>query len=208
MKTLLWYRFRVIWKSLKAIFALFGVAAGIVLLVTIVMRLTESSEGIRFISFFCGFLSIYIAMVLPSMLSIEEQEKNVALLLVLPLRRKQIAVVNYVITWIICGVAGLYTLLCNLILMDGFDLIPLSIGIPLLISTVYIPLFFYFGAQRAMIILLLLGATISLSAYELSKFVTLDSSTPVWITVGTIALLVLHGVSILLSIHKCEKKDF
>lgn len=100
MQTLLWYRFQTIWKQMKVVLICMGVLAGAVLLFALIGGAAAWEAGSFFFGFFVGFLSIYVSMLPIFVLQVEEQEKNTDLLLTLPLTRKQVALGNYVLTWV------------------------------------------------------------------------------------------------------------
>lgn len=111
MQTLLWYRFQTIWKQMKVVLICMGVLAGAVLLFALIGGAAAWEAGSFFFGFFVAFLSIYVSMLPIFVLQVEEQEKNTDLLLTLPLTRKQIALGNYVLTWVCAAIMGGYALL-------------------------------------------------------------------------------------------------
>lgn len=192
MQTLLWYRFQTIWKQMKVVLICMGVLAGAVLLFALIGGAAAWEAGSFFFGFFVAFLSIYVSMLPIFVLQVEEQEKNTDLLLTLPLTRKQIALGNYVLTWVCAAIMGGYALL--------------------LVNTIYLPLFVYFGSQKALIFVLLLmvsgGIGFSSISDQTNGFPFDGGFTTIWI-VGILAgLLLLHGVSLLLMLHKYQTKDF
>lgn len=62
---------------------------------------------------------------------------------------------------------GIYTLLLSIVLQNGMEMVLLSVGIILLINTIYIPLSIWLGAQRSVIVLFVLGALIGIGGSEL-----------------------------------------
>lgn len=220
MSTLLWYRFRVLWKQFKALVWVLLITAAVVLVVGIVCTATNNNETIDhltidhfYFGFAVGFLSIYSAMIPIFMLQIEEQEKNADLLLILPVTRKQTALVNYIVTWICAVVAGAYTLLLSAILQNGMEMVLFSVGIILLINTIYIPLSIWLGAQRGTIVLLIVGALIGIGGSEMGEQLgkslrMLPISGYVLIGIIVAVLVILHIVSICISILQYQKKDF
>lgn len=214
MSTLLWYRFRVLWKQFKALIWVLLITAAVVLAVGIVCTIMNAKDGDHFyFGFAVGFLSIYSAMVPIFMLQIEEQEKNADLLLMLPVTRKQIALVNYIVTWICAVVVGAYTLLLSAILQDGMEMMLFSVGIILLINTIYIPLSIWLGAQRSAIILLILGALLGIGGSELGEQLgkslrMLPISGTGLLAIIAAIFVILHLVSICISILQYQKKDF
>ena len=192
MQTLLWYRFQTIWKQMKVVLICMGVLAGAVLLFALIGGAAAWEAGSFFFGFFVAFLSIYVSMLPIFVLQVEEQEKNTDLLLTLPLTRKQVALGNYVLTWVCAAIMGGYALL--------------------LVNTIYLPLFVYFGSQKALIFVLLLmvsGGIGFSSIFDQTNGFPFDGGfTTIWI-VGILAgLLLLHGVSLLLTLHKYQTKDF
>lgn len=215
MSTLLWYRFRVLWKQFKALIWVLLIMATVVLVVGIVCTATNNNETIDhyYFGFAVGFLSIYSAMIPIFMLQMEEQEKNADLLLMLPVTRKQIALVNYIVTWICAVVVGAYTLLLSAILQDGMEMVLFSVGIILLINTIYIPLSICLGAQRSAIILLILGALLGIGGSELGEQLgkslrMLPISGTGLLAIIAAIFVILHLVSICISILQYQKKDF
>ncbi|MDO4155187.1 MAG: ABC-2 transporter permease [Oscillospiraceae bacterium] len=212
MSTLLWYRFRVLWKQFKALTWVLLITAAVVLVVGIVCTATNNNETMDhyYFGFAIGFLSIYSAMIPVFMLQIEEQEKNVDLLLILPVTRKQTALVNYIVTWICAVVVGIYALLLSIVLQDGVEMVLFSVGIILLINTIYIPLSIWLGAQRSAIVLFILGALICIGGSEWGE--QLEKSLPVsgsvLLVIAAVLLVILHLVSISISILQHQKKDF
>ena len=148
MQTLLWYRFQTIWKQMKVVLICMGVLAGAVLLFALIGGAAAWEAGSFFFGFFVVFLSIYASM--------EEQEKNTDLLLTLPLTRKQIALGNYVLTWVCAAIMGGYALLLVIALQGIWGIVAVAMGIVLLVNTIYLPLFVYFGSQKALIFVMLL----------------------------------------------------
>lgn len=214
MSTLLWYRFRVLWKQFKALVWVLLITAAVVLAVGIVCTITNDIAIDHFyFGFAVGFLSIYSAMIPIFMLQIEEQEKNADLLLILPITRKQTALVNYIVTWICAIVIGIYTLLLSIVLQNGMEMVLLSVGIILLINTIYIPLSIWLGAQRSAVVLLVLGALIGIGGSELGGQLEKSSqissvSGCVLVAIAAAVLVILHIVSISISILQYQKKDF
>lgn len=215
MSTLLWYRFRVLWKQFKALVWVLLITAAVVLAVGIVCTATNDNETIDhfYFGFAVGFLSIYSAMIPIFMLQTEEQEKNADLLLILPVTRKQTALVNYIVTWICAVVAGAYTLLLSAILQNGMEMVLFSVGIILLINTIYMPLSIWLGAQRSTIILLILSALIGIGGSGLGEQLgessqILPVSGYVLIVIAAAILVILHLISICISILQYQKKDF
>lgn len=214
MSTLLWYRFRVLWKQFKALVWVLLITAAVVLAVGIVCTATNDIAIDHFyFGFAVGFLSIYSAMIPILMLQTEEQEKNADLLLILPVTRKQTALVNYTVTWICAVVAGAYTLLLSAVLQNGMEMVLFSVGIILLINTIYIPLSIWLGAQRSAIILFILGALIGIGGSELGEQLgkslrMLPISGTVLLVIAAAILVILHLVSISISILQYQKKDF
>lgn len=214
MSTLLWYRFRVLWKQFKALVWVLLITAAVVLAVGIVCTITNDIAIDHFyFGFAVGFLSIYSAMIPIFMLQIEEQEKNADLLLILPVTRKQTALVNYIVTWICAIVIGIYTLLLSIVLQDGMEMVLLSVGIILLINTIYIPLSIWLGAQRSVIILFILGALIGIGGSELGEQLgkslrMLPISGTGLLAIIAAIFVILHLVSICISILQYQKKDF
>lgn len=215
MSTLLWYRFRVLWKQFKALTWVLLITAAVVLVVGIVCTATNNNETMDhyYFGFAIGFLSIYSAMIPVFMLQIEEQEKNVDLLLILPVTRKQTALVNYIVTWICAVVVGIYALLLSIVLQDGVEMVLFSVGIILLINTIYIPLSIWLGAQRSAIVLFILGALICIGGSGLGEQLgkglkMLPVSGTVLLVIAAAILVILHLVSIGISILQYQKKDF
>lgn len=214
MSTLLWYRFRVLWKQFKALVWVLLITAAVVLAVGIVCTITNDIAIDHFyFGFAVGFLSIYSAMIPIFMLQIEEQEKNADLLLILPVTRKQTALVNYIVTWICAIVIGIYTLLLSIVLQDGMEMVLFSVGIILLINTIYIPLSIWLGAQRSVIILFILGALIGIGGSELGEQLgkslrMLPISGTGLLAIIAAIFVILHLVSICISILQYQKKDF
>lgn len=174
----------------------------------------NSCMGSRFFffGFAVAFLSIYASMLPIFVLQVEEQEKNTDLLLTLPLTRKQVALGNYVLTWVCAAIMGGYALLLAIALQGIWGIVAVAMGIVLLVNTIYLPLFVYFGSQKALIFVLLLmvsgGIGFSSISDQTNGFPFDGGFTMVWI-VGILAgLLLLHGVSLLLTLHKYQTKDF
>lgn len=192
MQTLLWYRFQTIWKQMKVVLICMGVLAGAVLLFALIGGAAAWEAGSFFFGFAVAFLSIYVSMLPIFVLQVEEQEKNTDLLLTLPLTRKQIALGNYVLTWVCAAIMGGYALL--------------------LVNTIYLPLFVYFGSQKALIFVLLLmvsgGIGFSSISDQTNGFPFDGGFTTIWIVGILVGLLLLHGVSLLLTLHKYQTKDF
>ncbi len=214
MSTLLWYRFRVLWKQFKALIWVLLITAAVVLTVGIICTITHAGDGDHYyFGFAIGFLSIYSGMIPIFMLQTEEQEKNADLLMILPVTRKQVALVNYVVTWICAAVVGGYTLLLFAILQSGMEIMLFSIGIILLFNTIYIPLSIWLGAQRGAIVLLIIGALIGIGGSgmgeQLGKSLRmLPISGYALIGIIVAILIILHIVSICISILQYQKKDF
>lgn len=165
-----------------------------------------------FLWFFVVFLSIYVSMLPIFVLQVEEQEKNTDLLLTLPLTRKQIALGNYVLIWVCAAIMGGYALLLVIALQGIWGIVAVAMGIVLLVNTIYLPLFVYFGSQKALIFVMLLmvsgGIGFSSISDQTNGFPFDGGFTTIWI-VGILAgLLLLHGVSLLLTLHKYQTKDF
>lgn len=134
------------------------------------------------------------------------------MLLTLPLTRKQVALGNYVLTWVCAAIMGGYALLLAIALQGIWGIVAVAMGIVLLVNTIYLPLFVYFGSQKALIFVLLLmvsgGIGFSSISDQPNGFPFDGGFTMVWI-VGILAgLLLLHGVSLLLMLHKYQTKDF
>jgi uncharacterized membrane protein (DUF2068 family) len=189
-----------------------GVLAGAVLLFALIGGAAAWEAGSFFFGFFVVFLSIYASMLPIFVLQVEEQEKNTDLLLTLPLTRKQIALGNYVLTWVCAAIMGGYALLLMIALQGIWGIVAVAMGIVLLVNTIYLPLFVYFGSQKALIFVLLLmvsgGIGFSSISDQTNGFPFDGGFTMVWI-VGILAgLLLLHGVSLLLTLHKYQTKDF
>ena len=123
MQTLLWYRFQTIWKQMKVVFICMGVLAGAVLLFALIGGAAAWEAGSFFFGFFVVFLSIYVSMLPIFVLQVEEQEKNTDLLLTLPLTRKQIALGNYVLTWVCAAIMGGYALLLVIALQGIWEIV-------------------------------------------------------------------------------------
>jgi len=85
-------------------------------------------------------------------------------------------------------------------------------GIVLLVNTIYLPLFVYFGSQKALIFVLLLlafgGISLSSTSDQSNGFPFDSGFTMVWGVAIVVGLLLLHGVSLLLTLHKYQTKDF
>lgn len=212
MQTLLWYRFQTIWKQMKVVLICMGVLAGAVLLFALIGGAAAWEADSFFFGFFVVFLSIYASMLPIFVLQVEEQEKNTDLLLTLPLTRKQVALGNYVLTWVCAAIMGGYALLLAIALQGIWGIVAVAMGIVLLVNTIYLPLFVYFGSQKALIFVLLLmvsgGIGFSSISDQPNGFPFDGGFTMVWI-VGILAgLLLLHGVSLLLTLHKYQTKDF
>lgn len=126
MQTLLWYRFQTIWKQMKVVLICMGVLAGAVLLFALIGGAAAWEAGSFFFGFFVVFLSIYASMLPIFVLQVEEQEKNTDLLLTLPLTRKQIALGNYVLTWVCAAIMGGYALLLMIALRAYGELLQLQ----------------------------------------------------------------------------------
>ena len=166
MQTLLWYRFQTIWKQMKVVLICMGVLAGAVLLFALIGGAAAWEAGSFFFGFFVAFLSIYASMLPIFVLQMEEQEKNTDLLLTLPLTRKQVALGNYVLTWVCAAIMGGYALLLAIALQGIWEIVAVAMGIVLLVNTIYLPLFVYFGSQKAVIFVLLL----TLHKYQTKDF--------------------------------------
>lgn len=108
MQTLLWYRFQTIWKQMKVVLICMGVIAGAVLLFALIGGAAAWEAGSFFFGFFVAFLSIYASMLPIFVLQVEDTD----LLLTLPLTRKQVALGNYVLTWVCAAIMGGYAFLC------------------------------------------------------------------------------------------------
>lgn len=205
MQTLLWYRFQTIWKQMKVVLICMGVIAGAVLLFALIGGAAAWEAGSFFFGFFVAFLSIYASMLPIFVLQVEDTD----LLLTLPLTRKQVALGNYVLTWVCAAIMGGYALLLAIALQGIWGIVAVAMGIVLLVNTIYLPLFVYFGSQRALIFVLLLmvsgGIGFSSISDQPNGFPFDGGFTMVWI-VGI--LLLLHGVSLLLMLHKYQTKDF
>lgn len=129
MQTLLWYRFQTIWKQMKVVFICMGVLAGAVLLFALIGGAAAWEAGSFFLWFFVVFLSIYASMLPIFVLQVEEQEKNTDLLLTLPLTRKQIALGNYVLTWVCAAIMGGYAFLLAIALQGIWGIVAVAMGI-------------------------------------------------------------------------------
>ena len=212
MRTLLWYRFQTIWKQMKVVLICMGVIAGATLLFAFISGAAAWNTDAFIFGFAVAFLSIYASMLPIFVLQVEEQEKNTDLLLTLPLTRKQVALGNYVLTWICAAIMGGYALLLVIALQGAWEMIAVAVGIVLLVNTIYLPLFVYFGSQKALIFVLLLlvlgGISLSSTSDQPSVFPFDSGFTMVWIVGIVVGLLLLHGVSLLLTLHKYQTKDF
>ena len=211
MGALLWYRFRMLWKQFKWLFIVMIAVAVVVLAVALICGRSILEEEHFYFGFSIGFLSVYTAMLPIFVLQTEEKEKNIDLLLTMPWSRKQIAIGNYAMTWICAAVMGIYSLLLTTALQENWAMIAFSAGIILLANTFYIPLFLFLGGQRALVVLMLLGAACGIGGKEwLPHLPESVKSLPSAAIFGGIAvvLIVLHGISICLSIWKYQKKDF
>lgn len=212
MQTLLWYRFQTIWKQMKVVLICMGVLAGATLLFALISGAAAWEAGSFFFGFAVAFLSIYASMLPIFVLQVEEQEKNTDLLLTLPLTRKQVALGNYVLTWICAAIMGGYAVLLGIALQGAWEMIVVAVGIVLLVNTIYLPLFVYFGSQKALIFVLLLlaagGIGLSSTSDQSNGFPFDGGFTIVWIVEIVVGLLLLHGVSLLLTLHKYQTKDF
>ena len=208
MQTLLWYRFQTIWKQMKVVLICMGVLAGAVLLFALIGGAAAWEAGSFFFDFFVAFLSIYASMLPIFVLQVEDTD----LLLILPLTRKQVALGNYVLTWVCAAIMGGYAFLLAIALQGIWGIVAVAMGIVLLVNTIYLPLFVYFGSQIALIFVLLLmvsgGIGFSSISDQTNGFPFDGGFTMVWI-VGILAgLLLLHGGSLLLTLHKYQTKDF
>ena len=201
MQTLLWYRFQTIWKQMKVVLICMGVLAGAVLLFALIGGAAAWEAGSFFFGFFVAFLSIYASMLPIFVLQVEEQEKNTDLLLTLPLTRKQVALGNYVLTWVCAAIMGGYALLLAIALQGIWGIVAVAMGIVLLVNTIYLPLFVY---------LLMVSGGIGFSSIsnQTNGFPFDGGFTMVWIVGILVGLLLLHGVSLLLTLHKYQTKDF
>ncbi|MFR2438809.1 MAG: ABC-2 transporter permease [Ruminococcus sp.] len=208
MQTLLWYRFQTIWKQMKVVLICMGVIAGAVLLFALIGGAAAWEAGSFFFDFFVAFLSIYASMLPIFVLQVEDTD----LLLILPLTRKQVALGNYVLTWVCAAIMGGYAFLLAIALQGIWGIVAVAMGIVLLVNTIYLPLFVYFGSQKALIFVLLLMVSGEIGFSSISDqtngFPFDGGFTMVWI-VGILAgLLLLHGGSLLLTLHKYQTKDF
>lgn len=208
MQTLLWYRFQTIWKQMKVVLICMGVIAGAVLLFALIGGAAAWEAGSFFFDFFVAFLSIYASMLPIFVLQVEDTD----LLLILPLTRKQVALGNYVLTWVCAAIMGGYAFLLAIALQGIWGIVAVAMGIVLLVNTIYLPLFVYFGSQKALIFVLLLMVSGRIGFSSISDqtngFPFDGGFTMVWI-VGILAgLLLLHGGSLLLTLHKYQTKDF
>lgn len=208
MQTLLWYRFQTIWKQMKVVLICMGVIAGAVLLFALIGGAAAWEAGSFFFDFFVAFLSIYASMLPIFVLQVEDTD----LLLILPLTRKQVALGNYVLTWVCAAIMGGYAFLLAIALQGIWGIVAVAMGIVLLVNTIYLPLFVYFGSQKALIFVLLLmvsgGIGFSSISDQTNGFPFDGGFTMVWI-VGILAgLLLLYGGSLLLTLHKYQTKDF
>lgn len=212
MRTLLWYRFQTIWKQMKVVLICMGVLAGATLLFALISGAAAWNTDAFFFGFAVAFLSIYASMLPIFVLQVEEQEKNTDLLLTLPLTRKQVALGNYVLTWICAAIMGGYALLLVIALQGAWEMIAVAVGIVLLVNTIYLPLFVYFGSQKALIFVLLLlaagGIGLSSTSDQSNGFPFDGGFTMVWGVAIVVGLSLLHGVSLLLTLHKYQTKDF
>lgn len=211
MRALLWYRFRMLWKQSKWLFIVIIAIAIEILVIALTCGRSILEDEHFYFGFSIGFLSVYTAMIPIFVLQIEEKEKNMDLLLTMPWSRKQIAIGNYAMTWICAAVMGVYSLLLTTILQENWAVIVISIVIILLANTFYIPLFLFLGGQRALVVLMLLGAVCGIGGKEcLTHLMESVKSFPSASIFGSIVavLIVLHGISICLSVWKCQKKDF
>ncbi len=208
MQTLLWYRFQTIWKQMKVVLICMGVIAGAVLLFALIGGAAAWEAGSFFFGFFVAFLSIYASMLPIFVLQVEDTD----LLLTLPLTRKQVALGNYVLTWVCAAIMGGYALLLAIALQGIWGIVAVAMGIVLLVNTIYLPLFVYFGSQKALIFVLLLmvsgGIGVSSISNQTNGFSFDGGFTMVWIVGILVGLLLLHGVSLLLTLHKYQTKDF
>lgn len=208
MRTLLWYRFQTIWKQMKWVLVGVGILSVVILLAALISGATAWEEGAFFFGFVIAFLSVYAAMLPIFVLQMEEQEKNTDLLLTLPLTRKQVALGNYVLTWICAAIMGGYALLLVTALQGAWEMIAVAVGIVLLVNTIYLPLFVYFGSQKALIFVLLLLAAGGIGLSSVEKF-PVETAFPMMGVVGIgIGLFLLHVGSLLLTLHKYQTKDF
>ena len=203
MQTLLWYRFQTIWKQMKVVLICMGVIAGAVLLFALIGGAAAWEAGSFFFGFFVAFLSIYASMLPIFVLQVEDTD----LLLILPL-----TLGNYVLTWVCAAIMGGYAFLLAIALQGIWGIVAVAMGIVLLVNTIYLPLFVYFGSQKALIFVLLLmvsgGIGFSSISDQTNGFPFDGGFTMVWI-VGILAgLLLLHGGSLLLTLHKYQTKDF
>lgn len=208
MQTLLWYRFQTIWKQMKVVLICMGVLAGAVLLFALIGGAAAWEADSFFFGFFVAFLSIYASMLPIFVLQVEDTD----LLLTLPLTRKQVALGNYVLTWVCAAIMGGYALLLAIALQGIWGIVAVAMGIVLLVNTIYLPLFVYFGSQKALIFVLLLmvsgGIGFSSISDQTNGFPFDGGFTMVWIVGILVGLLLLHGVSLLLTLHKYQTKDF
>lgn len=216
MQTLLWYRFQTIWKQMKVVLICMGVLAGAVLLFALIGGAAAWEAGSFFFGFAVAFLSIYASMLPIFVLQVEEQEKNTDLLLTLPLTRKQVALGNYVLTWVCAAIMGGYALLLAIALQGIWGIVAVAMGIVLLVNTIYLPLFVYFGSQKAVIFVLLLmvlgGGSLSANVEQLETYIETcilaTGTLTAWIIGIGAGLFLLHFGSLLLTLHKYQTKDF
>ena len=216
MQTLLWYRFQTIWKQMKVVLICMGVLGGAVLLFALIGGAAAWEVGSFFFGFFVAFLSIYASMLPIFVLQVEEQEKNTDLLLTLPLTRKQVALGNYVLTWVCAAIMGGYALLLAIALQGIWGIVAVAMGIVLLVNTIYLPLFVYFGSQKAVIFVLLLmvlgGGSLSANVEQLETYIETcilaTGTLTAWIIGIGAGLFLLHFGLLLLTLHKYQTKDF
>ena len=193
---------------MKVVLICMGVIAGAVLLFALIGGAAAWEAGSFFFGFFVAFLSIYASMLPIFVLQVEDTD----LLLTLPLTRKQVALGNYVLTWVCAAIMGGYAFLLAIALQGIWGIVAVAMGIVLLVNTIYLPLFVYFGSQKALIFVLLLmvsgGIGFSSISDQTNGFPFDGGFTMVWIVGILVGLLLLHGVSLLLTLHKYQTKDF
>ncbi len=226
MKTLLVKDYRILMTQKKSL--IFILAIGILMVVSTME-----------IDFLVGYMMMLAMIMSAGTINYDELDKGMSFLMTLPASRKDYAIEKYVLTLVntvLCGtVMFVIYLVTKGFINWGFETVEMLsvtvgwIGGIILASSVLLPLYMKFSAEKRRVIVLILWGIVAAIIYSIQKILTMASNgeggggmaavndltaklevlNPVVIVAGMFGVVVLcFAVSVLTSIRIIQKKEY
>lgn len=226
MKTLLVKDYRILLTQKKSL--IFILAIGILMVVSTME-----------IDFLVGYMMMLAMILSAGTINYDELDKGMSFLMTLPASRKAYAIEKYVLTFVNTVLCGTVMFIIYLITkgfvnwgLETVEMLSVTVGWIggiMLASSVLLPMYMKFGAERRRVVMLILWGVVAAIIFGVQKILTMASNgeggdgmaavndllaklealNPVVIVAGVFGIVILClVVSVLISIRIIQKKEY